>query len=563
MTQPDSPTEKFNSVSGKSDSGVSGPDSVIPEKSFPEKSLHWHILGGNNKHRIGANAGLCAYEETDSAGNKRTTRILFDAGALIGDSKYPEYPELAPCDNIIPDLSNHLKKRGSAEKPAAPLDAIFLTHNHVDHLGALPFLALMGYELPKVYATPYTVKRLEQEFVNAGIGPEEWPEMIAIAPGKPVQEGPVKVSAFWVSHSTPQSVGFFIETPEGNILNPGDFKLDKTVVWGPAFSEEQFARVVNKPVDLLLLDSTGADRDIVPTTEEDVRETLRDLMEQNPGKRFVIAVMSGFEENLASVAKVAAEFNRTLWVSGWSHEQSLSALKATGMTLADHLGQDVDLRVLGSPKSARDLAEKKPGQSVVVVTGAAGSPSAALPRAAAGEHPALQLDKNKDIILFCAPSIPGQEAALGRLMSMLRGKGFKVLTRADATLYSQAHARLPELEKMAELAKAKTILPIHGDEQLRAHNAEAMEKLGHNVLRADNGDVIRVTKDGSRSTEPESKGKPKFVGFRTLQGQQWWDKNYMMINAPQEKKPGQPEPANNNGTAQKPKRPKIFNVNPR
>src|SRR5262249_55340209 len=262
------------------------------------------LLGGNNKHRIGANSGLLVYEETDSMGEKQSKRLLFDAGVLLGDRRYPEYPELADCDSIIPDYSRFLKKRDAADAPAEKIDAIFLTHNHVDHLGALPFLALMGYELPKVYATPYTVKRLEQEFTNAGVAPEEWPEMISIAPGKPVQEGAVKVSAFWVSHSTPQAVGFFIETPEGNIVNPGDFKLDPSVVWGPAFSEEQYKKVISKGVDLMLLDSTGADRDIVPTTEEDVRDTLRDLMDKYPSKRFIIAVMSGFEENVASVAKV-------------------------------------------------------------------------------------------------------------------------------------------------------------------------------------------------------------------------------------------------------------------
>jgi len=78
---------------------------------------------------------------------------------------------------------------------------------------------------------------------------------------------------------------------------------------------------------------------------------------------------------------------------------------------------------------------------------------------------------------------------------------------------------------------------------------------------ADNGDIIRVTKTESKSIEPASKGKPKFVGFRTLQGQHWWEKNYMQINAPQEKRAGPPDAAN--GNAQKPKRPKIFNVNPK
>jgi hypothetical protein len=91
------------------------------------------------------------------------------------------------------------------------------------------------------------------------------------------------------------------------------------------------------------------------------------------------------------------------------------------------------------------------------------------------------------------------------------------------------------------------VLPIHGDEHLRAANKDALEKAGAKVVAADNGDVLRVTKDGVTSINPATKGKPKFIGFKTLQGQNWYDKNYMQINAPQEKTgTEQPAPANTN-----------------
>jgi len=534
---------------------------ITPDKNNTDtgKSLHWHILGGNNKHRIGANAGMAVYSETGADGAVKTTRVMFDAGSLIGESKFAEYPELSACDNVIPDMEKHFAKKGSGVKPPEPVDAIFLTHNHVDHMGAIPFYILMGYELPRIYATPYTVKRLEQELTNANIDPEDWPDMISIAPGTPVQEGKIKVNAFWVSHSTPQSAGFFIETPEGNILNPGDFKMDPTVVWGPAFNNAHFSRMIaSKPVDLLLLDSTGADRDVPTTHEADVRDTLRGLMKKYPGKRFVIGVLSGYEENLASVAKVAADANRSLWISGWSHEQSLAALKATGMSLSDALGREIEVRMLDKGRAAKDLAEARPGSAVVIVTGATGMPNSVLPRAADGVHPTLTLDKDKDIILLVATSIPGQEAMRERMLSILRAKGFKVLTKTEETLYSHAHARLPELMEFTQLAQPKNVLPIHGDTHLREANREALAKLGFNSFSADNGDVLRVTKSGVESVNPESKGRPKLVGFKTLQGLRWNDKNYMQINAPQDK-PDTPEAANNNS---KPKRPKIFNVNP-
>ncbi len=235
-------------------------------------SLQWHILGGNNKFNIGANSGLCVYEYEDENGKTCRKALLFDAGVLPGDQRQPEDPVLANSDTILPDYARFLYKADDPKhKPDIPIDSIFLSHNHPDHSGALPLLLLMGYKLPKIYATPYTAKRLEQDLSNAGLDPSEWPEIFPIAPGKAVQEGPVNVTAFWVSHSTPQSTGFFIDTPDGNILHTGDFKMDSSVLWGPAFNEEQFRRIVSKPVDLLLLDSTGAEQDKDVVTEQDVR----------------------------------------------------------------------------------------------------------------------------------------------------------------------------------------------------------------------------------------------------------------------------------------------------
>lgn len=518
------------------------------------RSLHWHVLGGNNKYRIGMNSGLCAYEETDSMGVRRQRNILFDMGVLNGDPKCPEDPSLADSDIVFPDMEKYFcKKDDPLHRPEKKVDSIFLTHSHSDHIGAIPLLALMGYEIPKIYATPYTAKRLEQELANSGLNPDEWPQIYTIAPGKPIQEGPVKVSAFWVSHSTPQSVGFFIETPEGNILTPGDFKLDDTVIWGPSFDEAQYKQIVSKSVDLMLMDSTGADSDTLPIREHDVRETLRDLMEKYPKKRFVIAVMSGFEENLASVAKVASEYGRTSWVSGWAHEQALSALKETGLTLSDSIGQEVDVRVLSTPKSVRELNEAKAGKSVVVVTGAQGMPSAALTRAASGQHNLLTLDPKEDIILFCAPSIPGQEGYRQQLLNTLRNKGYKVLTRQDAPLYSQAHARVPELVEMVKMTKPKVLMPSHGDLKLRRACAETMEKMGQKIISSENGAIIRVTKEGCHEINPQ-RGASSLIGFKTLQGQSWFDRHYLMTKAPAEK-PAAPKPAANGNQ----KRPQIFN----
>ncbi len=176
----------------------------------------------------------------------------------------------------------------------------------------------MGYKLPKIYATPYTAKRLELELSNAGL---ELSRMAGNSHDRARQGGP--------GRSRQRELGFLGQpfnaavdrllhrhAGRGNILHTGDFKMDLSPCCGGLeANEEQFRRIVSKPVDLLLLDSTGAEQDKDVVTEQDVRESLHEVIAKNPGTRLIVAVMTGYEENLASVAKVAAEEKRTLWVA--------------------------------------------------------------------------------------------------------------------------------------------------------------------------------------------------------------------------------------------------------
>ncbi|MGE3624722.1 MAG: MBL fold metallo-hydrolase RNA specificity domain-containing protein, partial [Bdellovibrionales bacterium] len=205
--------------------------------------------------------------------------------------------------------------------------------------------------------------------------------------------------------------------------------------------------------------------------------------------------------------------------------------------------------------SAREFDDMAPSASAVLVTGAQGSPNAALTRAVEGKHPTLTLDPKTDIVLFCAPVIPGQEGQHARLMAMLKNAGIKCLTRADATLYSQAHARLPELLEMIKLTQPDAILPVHGDCHLRGAAREAYTKAGYNALSAENGAVIDVKKDGGSAPLPSS-APTDYIGLKTLQGTQWNDRHYVVTHS-KDAEPQVPQSRENH------KRPKIYDLRPK
>src|SRR5690242_8976184 len=75
--------------------------------------------------------GSCYSVETQDA------RVLVDCGMFQGGRK-----------------SEALNKPPTS--PNAKLDAVLLTHAHLDHTGRLPLLAKMGYQGP-VYGTPATL----------------------------------------------------------------------------------------------------------------------------------------------------------------------------------------------------------------------------------------------------------------------------------------------------------------------------------------------------------------------------------------------------------------------
>ncbi|MDE8703678.1 MBL fold metallo-hydrolase, partial [Adlercreutzia equolifaciens] len=97
------------------------------------------------------------------------------------------------------------------------------------HTGTMPYLQKDLDRTVNIYATKLTMGLIEGKFAEHRV---KNAKLIEIKPGDDIKLGCFKVDFFAVNHSIPGAVGLFIQSPAGNVLHTGDFKLDQTTIDG-------------------------------------------------------------------------------------------------------------------------------------------------------------------------------------------------------------------------------------------------------------------------------------------------------------------------------------------
>jgi ribonuclease J len=378
-------------------------------------------------------------------------------------------------DVIAPDLSFLRERR-------AQVGAVFLTHGHEDHIGALPFL-LRDVPVP-VYGTRFTLALLGPRLAEAGVAAE----LREIVPGDVRTAGeasPIAAEFFSVTHSVPDACGLAIRTPQGTVLHSGDFKIDPRPVAGPGFDLRRVEALGREGIRLLLSDSTNAERPGSSASESEVGPALEQAFEGARGRVFVACFASNVHR-IQQIADAARAFGRRLALLGRSMEANVRMAQALGY---------LDLPAwmpVGIPE-ARDLP---PRELCVLTTGTQGEPRSALARLARGEHPDLSLLPG-DLVVLSSRFIPGNEIAVGQVVNDLCRRGAEVAYEAARPLHVSGHAQEAEQRRLIALARPAHFVPIHGEyRHLARHAAHAAAE---GVARRDvllDGQVLELADGG-------------------------------------------------------------------
>lgn len=395
--------------------------------------------------------------------------------------------ESVGVDLIAPDLTWLRERREQ-------VGAVFLTHGHEDHLGALPFL-LREVPVP-VYGTRFTLALLRPRLEEAGVRAD----LREVRPGEVRLAGdasPIAAEFLAVTHSIPDACGLALSTPQGTLLHSGDFKIDPAPVRGPGMDLDRIEALGRKGVRLLLSDSTNAEREGTSLSESQVGPALEQAFERARGRVFVACFASNVHR-LQQIVDAARAFGRRVAFLGRSMEANAR--------LAQELGY---LELPGwMPVSPEEAGTLPPRELCVLTTGTQGEPRSALARLARGEHPDLAVAPG-DLVVLSSRFIPGNEIAIGQVVNELCRRGAEVAYEGLAPLHVSGHAQAEEQRRLIRLARPAHFVPIHGEfRHLSRHAAHAAAEgvAGRDVLV--DGQVLELADAGVRVLdEPVATGR--------------------------------------------------------
>ncbi len=441
-----------------------------------ESRLIYLPLGGAGE--IGMNCYVYGYGKP---GEERL--IVVDLGVT-----FPDMDTSPGVDLILPDIT-WLKQN------KARIEAIFITHAHEDHVGAVghTFDAL---GVP-IYARAFTANIARGKLAEYGVEGKsvrtcsKWPETVTT--------GPFTIGFLPISHSIPESSALVIDTPAGRVIHSGDFKLDTTPLVGEPWDPALWEDVAKPGIKALICDSTNVFSRHAGRSEATVGPAVEKLVSE--ARQMVVATT--FASNVARVktlAEAGERAGRSICLLGRAMRRMIEAAVETGV-------------LTGFPKviAPEDAARIPRENLMLLVTGSQGERRAASAQLARGKYNGIEL-KEGDLFLFSSKTIPGNERGVIRIMNQLSEKGVDVVDDSMGDYHVSGHANRPDLETVQDLVQPQIVVPMHGEHRHLREHARIADAKGRTGVLAVNGMMIELTGNAPRVAEYIETGRTYLDG---------------------------------------------------
>ena len=416
--------------------------------------------------------------------------IVIDAGLQFTDSTTPGVDYIIPNTKYLEDRKDRIR-------------AMFITHGHLDHIGAIPYV-LEKLGNPPMYSRQFgaimVLKKME-DFPHL-----KRPDIKIIEGDETITAGKIKVETFPISHTIPDSMGLIIKTQFGDIVFIEDVRVDNRNGVPTEQEEEQYKRFKDRNVLMLTLDSTSIEKHGFSISEDVVVENIEKFIRDTTG-RLIIGTFASQVERIIAIIELSHKYGKKIAIEGRSMKSNLEIIKQLGLVKTDNV------------IPVTEIENVPPDRLVLLVTGSQGEEFAALMRMANGTHKQLKL-RPTDTILLSSSIIPTNHMSVVNLKDRLYRSEAKVITYLDSDVHASGHGNRDELKWIHQHIPYKFFIPLHGYHHFLRLHAELAESIGtkkENIIVPDNGSIIEIQEEGTKFVKLPMKAPCNVV---TVDGQE-------------------------------------------
>jgi len=399
--------------------------------------------------------------------------IVVDCGIQFTDADTPGVDYVLPNTKYLEDRKDKIR-------------ALVITHGHLDHVGAIPYLiGRLGN--PPIYTREFgsfIIKKRQEEFPH--LPPLNF-KIIEMTDKSAISLTPhLKLRFFGLTHSIPDSTGVIIETPFGDIVNTGDVRVENEQGVPVPKEIEQYKMFKDRNVLLFTMDSTGIEKPGFSPSEVSILKNIDKIVAEVPG-RVIIATFASQVERIIEFFEIARRYGKKVVIEGRSMRNNVDIIKHLNLVDTSHVVPIEDI-------------EKYPANKIMMIaTGAQGEEFAALMRMANSTHKFIKLNRT-DTVILSSSIIPGNDKAVAKLKDNLYRHDSRIITYLDNDVHTSGHGKRGELEWVHKQIPYKYFMPVHGHHYMLKQHAELAATLGtprENIIVPDNGSLIEIRDKGT------------------------------------------------------------------
>jgi len=444
--------------------------------------LKIHTLGGYNE--VGKN--MTAVDTGEDI-------IVFDCGLYLPavidlqETEKRPTPKLLASAGALPDDSFLWKNKDRVK-------AFLITHAHLDHVGAVHYIA-MKYPNADIVGTPFTIELLKTLIQDANISLRN--KLVSIksdshymVKGKNKE---YKVDFVNITHSTIQSTMIALHTKEGVVVYANDYKLDDNPVIGSPPNYKKMEELSKEGVKALIVDCLYAGDERKTHSEKIARAMVEEvLLTVDHGNHgIIISTFSSHIARLKTIVEFSKKLDRKVVLVGRSLAKYVLAAQKAGQYPFDK-----EVRVLGYPNQVKSMLkqiDKNRHEYVLVCTGHQAEPGSILDRLVSGNKLPFNF-RPKDSVIFSSKVIPVpvNQANRASMDKKLKMKDVRIFDNVHVS----GHGGREDLRDLIALLNPQHVIPSHGGLDKTTPAMELAKELGYKYDKTahlcQNGSIVHI-----------------------------------------------------------------------